>query len=288
MMTHFRINVGLFDPYGESIFESIKFDSKLLMALKTATTIKRLTSATDKRIIKVETGLPRNAKNLVEMLKEGLRKRKISIDNFGSVDTIPSHIATFEDIYIPMRDGKEFVTIDTMQFGPDPQQDVEPLKFIRDNIVANLYVPPAHLGLEENATNRSLLSVENIIFARTIIAYQREFSLMLKDLFEKIYLMLYPEGTGDLDHIFITFPPPKAGPYEHEMESYEQAERIINALKNVGVPENWSKRKYLPELDWDEIDKERAKNKTEEDLGLTDKDDDSLGGGFGGGGLTGF
>jgi len=151
MMSHWRIGVGgKYDPYGEAILDYVKFDCKLYMALKTAMTIKRLTSATDKRVIKVETGLPRNAKNLVEMMKEGLRKRKYSIDQFGSVDTIPSHITTFEDIYIPMRDGKQFVEIDKMEFGPDPQQDTEPLKFIRDNIVANLNVPPAFIGLEEN------------------------------------------------------------------------------------------------------------------------------------------
>lgn len=150
LMSHWRIDVNKFDPYGESIFDSVAFDSKLLMALKTATTIKRLTSATDKRIISVESGLQRDAKQVVEMTKEVLRKRKISIDKFGSVDSIPSNVTTFEDIYIPMKDGKKFIEFDHQQFGPQAQEDIEPLKFIRDNIVANLYVPAPFLGLEEN------------------------------------------------------------------------------------------------------------------------------------------
>lgn len=281
MMSHWRINSELFEPYGQSIFESVKFDSKLYMALKTAMTIKRLTSATDKRIVKIETGLPRNAKNLIEMLREGLRKRKISIDKFGSVDTIPSHITTFEDIYIPMRDGKEFVTIDSMQFGPDPQQDTEPLKFIRDNIAANLMVPPAFIGLEENVSNRALLTVENILFARTVISYQSEFSYLLKDFFEKIYLMLYPDAVGDLDNISITFPAPKASTFEHQMEYLEQLNRIMETLEGMGIPREWTKKKYLPEYDWDEIEKTQAEEQLKKEAGVEKKDETS-------GGYTGF
>jgi len=252
------------------------------MALKTAMTIKRLTSATDKRVVKIETGLPRNAKNLIEMLREGLRKRKISIDKFGSVDTIPSHITTFEDIYIPMRDGKEFVTIDSMQFGPDPQQDVEPLKFMRDNIAANLMVPPAFIGLEENVSNRALLTVENILFARTIVSYQSEFSFLLKDFFEKIYLMVYPNGVGDLDSFSITFPPPKASTFEHEMEYLEQLQRIMETLEGMGIPKDWTKKKYLPEYDWDEIEKAQAEEQLKKELGV-EKPTDGAAGGYGSG-----
>ena len=281
-MSHWRISPELFEPYGQSIFESVKFDCKLFMALKTAMTIKRLTSATDKRVVKIETGLPRNAKNLIEMLREGLRKRKISIDKFGSVDTIPSHITTFEDIYIPMRDGKEFVTIDSMQFGPDPQQDVEPLKFMRDNIAANLMVPPAFIGLEENVSNRALLTVENILFARTIVSYQSEFSFLLKDFFEKIYLMVYPNGVGDLDSFSITFPPPKASTFEHEMEYLEQLQRIMETLEGMGIPKDWTKKKYLPEYDWDEIEKAQAEEQLKKELGV-EKPTDGAAGGYGSG-----
>jgi hypothetical protein len=282
LMSHWRINVDAFDPYGESIFEAVKFDSKLLMAMKTAKTIKTLTSATDKRIVSIETGLPRNAKNLVEMIKEGLRKRKISIDNFGSVDTIPSHVTTFEDIYIPMRDGKKFVEFDNIQFGPDPNNDTEPIKYLRDSIVANLGVPAPFVGLEENVSNRALLTVENIMFARTVIAYQREFSELLHDLFEKIYLLLYPYGLGHLDNITITFPPPKASPYEHQMEYVEQMQRIIEALGGLGVPKSYLKKKYLPDLDWDEIEKVAAEENLKVEAGEEKSEDEQFGGGYGG------
>lgn len=260
LMIHWRHNIERYDPYGESIFEAVNFDCRLLMALKTATTIKRLSYASDKRVISVETGLPRDAKNIIEGIKEGLNKRKLSVQNMGSIDTIPSQVQTFETIYVPMRDGKKFIEFDKMEWGQNPQDDIEPLKFIRDNIVANLGVPAPYLGLEENVSNRSLLTTENINFCRTIIAYQKNLSVYLKEIFEKIYKLIYkkPEDVNILDHISITFQEPKISPYEHQMEYVEQMQRLIEALKQLGVPMEWLKKKYLPNFDWDEIDKMKS------------------------------
>ena len=178
-MIHWKINVDKYSPYGESIFDVVKFDAALLMALKVSTTIKRITSSVDKRIINIETGLPRDAKNLVEMVREGMRKRKISVDNFGSIDSIPSLIPSFEDIYIPMRDGKKFVEFDHTQWGPNAQDDIEPLKFIRDNIVADLGVPAPFLGLEENTcfpsyTKIPLLEGFSVELIKLIEEYERD------------------------------------------------------------------------------------------------------------------
>jgi len=285
MMIHWRLNVDRFYPYGESIFENVAFDCKLLMALKVATTIKRLTSATDKRIVSVETGLPRDAKNLIELIKEGMRKRKISVDSFGSIDSIPSQIATFEDIYIPMRDGKKYVEFDNVQWGPNAQDDIEPLKFIRDNIVANLDVPPAFIGLEDNVSNRALLSVENIVFCRSIIALQKELSIPLRELFEKIYNLLYAKKAfEDMRDVRVTFREPKISPYEHEMEYVEQMQRLIEAYKALGIPDNYLKRKYLPDLNWDEIESYKAENTMKTELG----EEAPESGGMGMGGMGGF
>ena len=282
LMSHWRINVDVFDPYGESILECVNFDCRLLMALKTATTIKRLTYATDKRVIAVETGLPRDAKNSIEAVKEALSKKRVSIDSMGSIDNIPSQIPTFETIYIPMRDGKRFVEFDRMEWGMNPTEDVENLKFIRDNIVANLGVPAPYLGLEENMSNRSLLTVENINFCRTIISYQKELSVSLKDIFTKIYELLYKKDADDMEKITVTFQEPKISPYEHQMEYVEQIQRLIEALKALGIPMSYLKKKYLPDFDWAAIDKYKAEETIEQETGEAPSDQEQMGGGIGG------
>jgi len=421
LMVHWRINQDTYKPYGESIFDCVNFDCRLLMALKTAKTIKQMSHATDKRVIAVETGLPRDAKNVIESIKEGISKKKISIDGLGSIDSIPSQIPTFETIYIPMRDGKKFVEIDNQQWGSNPQEDVENLKFIRDNIVANLGVPAPYLGLEENMcfsldtmislkgvppmtlgqlideyendpdnfnrstfsidlinnktmtgkiisakktrmdaqmirvylsngkfedctpdhqwmlhggiyrqaqhlnngdilqsldaliyitntklleerqdcgdleiesyhnfylasrvfvhnSNRSLLTAENINFCRTIISYQKELSIPLKELFFKIMSLVYCESADQLDRIEITFPEPKISPYEHQMEYVEQMQRLIEALKQLGVPMSWLKKKYLPNIDWDAVERYAAQDIIDKETGEERNDQDQMGG----------
>ena len=281
MMTHFRINVDIYDPYGESIFDCIIFDAKIFTALKTAQTIKRLTNSTEKRVFNIETGLPHSAKNMIETLKENMKKRKISIDRWGSLDSIPSLVATFEDVYLPMRDGKKYIEIDTLKWGGAPEEDIEPLKFIRDNIVANLNVPPAYVGLEENATNRTLITAESVIFARTIVAYQKQFTECMNDLFMKIYRLLYPKESNFeiLSHIQVGFSPPKASIYEHTLEYLENASRAIQTLRDFGIPEEYLQKNYLSFLDWDDIEKWKIENKIKANMGATQPSQMGMAGG---------
>lgn len=150
-MVHFMIPSTKYYPYGESIYDASQFTAKLLVALETSLTIQRLSRSTEKRKIGIEVGLPRDAKKAVEEMKEAFRKRKVSLDSFGTVDTIPSMITTFEDVYIPQKDGKPFVDISTFNEGSvESRGKVEELKFIRDQLTASWGVPPAFLGLEEN------------------------------------------------------------------------------------------------------------------------------------------
>ena len=116
-MEHFHIPSDKYFPYGESIFDPCQYNAKVLIALETALAIHRLTRSIEKRKIAVEIGLPRDAKNAIEKMKEEFRKRKISLDSFGTVDTIPSMITTFEDIYIPQKDGKPFVDVSSFNEG---------------------------------------------------------------------------------------------------------------------------------------------------------------------------
>jgi len=173
-MQHFYIPSSDNFPYGQSIFFSSEFTAKVLIAIQTALTIQRLSRSTEKRKIEVELGLPRDARKAIEKLKEVFRKRKVSLDSFGTIDTIPSMITTFEDIYIPKRDGKTFVDVSSFNEGNiDTRSKVDELKFMRDIFVASLDVPPSFLGIEENLclsldtqimlTNGNIMSLKEII-----------------------------------------------------------------------------------------------------------------------------
>lgn len=290
-MEHFRINVSRYAPYGESILDTSVYDSKLLMALKTAAAIKKINACSDKRFVSVEVGLPRDAKTIVQKMEEALTKKRISVNSMGNIDSIPSQISTFESIFLPMKDGKKFVEIDHQNWGGDTSNDTDNQKTMRDSIVGNMGVPAPYLSIDENASNRSILTVESINFCRTVIGHQKEFTPFLWELFAKIYILIYGKEDADiLSNVKITFSPPRGLPNSSNAEILETTQRMIDTLVNLGFPKKLLVKKYLPELDQEMIDIAAAYEKLELETGESSNDGDMMGGGGmpSGGGMMGF
>lgn len=290
-IVHFKIPSTKYHPYGESIFDSTQYTAKVLIALETALAIQRIARSTEKRKIAVEIGLPRDARTVIESMKEEFRKRKVSLDSFGTVDTIPSMITTFEDVYIPQKDGKAFVDISTFNEGNvDVRSKVDELKFMRDQLVASLGIPPSFIGIEENLSNKAALSEENILFARTVISHQKYLTHQLSELIQKIFDIIDPEEALTLlDNIEVGLPTPKSLQFEREARYMNEITGLIESLERIGVPKEYSKKKYLPHFDWAEIKKYDIDEKVDKAVDPSKKDDEMDafgGGGLGGGGTT--
>jgi len=286
-MVHFVVPSTKYYPYGESIFDSSQYSAKVLIALETALAIQRLSRSTEKRKIAIEIGLPRDAKQAIEGMKEEFRKRKVSLDSFGTVDTIPSMITTFEDVYIPQKDGKPFVDISTFNEGNvDVRSKVDELKFMRDQLTASWGVPPSFIGIEENLSNKAALSEENILFARTVIGYQKFFSEQIQDLIEKVFNIIDPETALTLyDNVDVHLPTPKSLQYEREARYMNELISLIESLERVGIPKKYSLKKYLSNIDWQEVKKYDIDDNVEKTIDPTKKQEEEGGlGGLGGGG----
>jgi len=276
-------------PYGESIFDSAQYASKVLIALETALAVQRLSRSTEKRKIGIELGLPRDARKMIEKLKEEFRKRKISLDSFGTIDTIPSMVTTFEDIYVPQKDGKAYVSIDTFTEGNvDMRSKVDELKFIRDTLVSSLGVPASFLNIEENLSNKAALSEENILFARTIVSHQKYLTEQINELLVKVFDIINPEQALTIfDHISVCLPPPKSLQFEREAKYISDLTNLVESLERIGVPKEWSKRKYLTSIDWDEVENYDIDDEIDKKMGVAKKDEDAMGGMGGMGGMSG-
>jgi len=285
-MQHFQVESDKYYPYGESIFDHLQYTAKVIVALETALAIARLARSTEKRKIAVEIGLPRDAKKIIEKMKEEFRKRKISLDDFGTVDTIPSMITTFEDVYIPQKDGKPFVDISTFTEGNiDVRGKTDEIKLMRDQLVAGLGVPPSFLAIEENLSNKAALSEENIIFARTVIGYQKFLNHQLNNLIRKTMDIIDPaEALTIFDNVDIALPVPRSLQYEREARYTNEIVNLIESLERIGVPKEYSKKKYLTTFDWDSVKKYEIDTNVEKALDPTKKSEDEMGGagGFGG------
>jgi len=279
---HFHIPSDKYFPYGESIFDACQYNAKVLIALETALAIHRLTRSIEKRKVAIEIGLPRDAKKAIEKMKEEFRKRKISLDSFGTVDTIPSMITTFEDIYIPQKDGKAFVDVSTFnEGGVDVRGKVDELKFMRDSIVACLGVPASFLNIEENLSSKAALSEENILFARTIVGHQKYFTHQINNLLYKVITLVKPDIALELlDTVLIALAPPKSLQFEREARYLSDLANMIDTMDRIGIPKEYAKKKYLSQIDWSEIEKYKVDEDIDKGMG-TEKEEETPG--FGGG-----
>jgi hypothetical protein len=290
-MVHFMVPTTKYYPYGESIFDSTQYTAKVLSSLETALAVQRLARSTEKRKIAIEVGLPRDARKAIELMKEEFRKRKISLDSFGSVDTIPSMITTFEDVYIPQKDGKPFVDISTFTEGNvDVRSKVDELKFMRDQMVASLGIPPSFLGIEENLSNKAALSEENILFARTVIGHQKYLTYQIQELIQKVFDIIDPEeALTILDHVEVTLPVPRSLQYEREARYMNEVSNLIENLERIGIPKEYTKKKYLSQIDWEEVKKYDIEEKLEKTIDTGEEGEEGGMGGMGGfGGEGGF
>ena len=292
VMVHFRVPTTKYYPYGESIFDGTQFSAKVFTSLETALAVQRLSRSTEKRKIAIEIGLPRDARKAIELMKEEFRKRKVSLDSFGSVDTIPSMITTFEDVYIPQKDGKPFVDISTFNEGNvDIRSKVDELKFLRDQMVANLGVPPSFLGIEENLSNKAALSEENILFARTVIGHQKYLTHQITELVQKIFDIIDPEeALTIMDNVDVALPIPRSLQFEREARYMNELSTLVENLERIGIPKAYSTRKYLSQIDWEEVKKYDINQKIDQTLDPSKKEDDGMGGmgGIDMGGAGGF
>jgi hypothetical protein len=284
-MEHFEINNQTFFPYGESIFHKVMFNCKLLIALETAITIKRISDSSEKRIMYIEASSNRKVRNVIEEIKESLKRRKHSVDKFDQISSIPSMITSYEDFYVPQIRGQKTVEFDTLPASVQIQQIVYELKFFRDTIIGALEVPPAYLGSEEGLSNKAALAHESALFAETILSYQKSFTKHLFSLYNKIFRLVNNDEKRIPTNINITFPPPKMLQTEKENEHYQMVSQLITTLKEFGIPMEYLKKKYL-NFDWSEIDKfETNTNLDTKSEPKPDPFEDTgggLGGGFGG------
>ena len=292
LMQHFKINSTKNDPYGESIFESVLFSCRMYMALKTAATVKQINACTDKRFISLEVGLPRDAQNIINQMKESINKKRITVDSLGNTDTIPSQISTWENIFIPMKDGKKYVEIDHQQWAPNANEDNDMLKNFMNDIIGNLGVPGEYLNTENGSGNRSSLTAESIQWARNIIARQQDLAPCLQQFVYKAYCILWGVPAARiLRKISITFQIPRIAPMNINTEYIENSQRAIDALSALGLSKEYLKRQYMPYIDWEQAEKDAVKQKLNQETGEEQAENDMGLGGMGmmptGGGAMG-
>lgn len=173
-MEHFHLSNRRFFPYGEGIFTKLMFSAKLLIAFETALVIKRISDSSEKRLIYIESGIPRNVRNLIESFKEKTKKKKFSVDTMGNIGSIScldlktkikltnGHSLTLGEIIQQFQKGMELEVYSydqkTGKICPDKIKNAKitgyDVKVIKINLDNGKYVicTPEHLWMKRDGT----------------------------------------------------------------------------------------------------------------------------------------
>jgi hypothetical protein len=84
---------------------------------------------------------------------------------------------------------------------------------------------------------------------------------------------------------------PRSLQYEREARYMSEVANLIENLERIGIPKEYTKRKYLSQIDWEEVKKYDIDEKIDKNLDPSKKEDEMGGmGGMGGamGGEGGF
>lgn len=254
-MQHFKIDSIEFDPYGESYFYNLLPILRMYISRLIASTIYRLARAGKHMLIDVDVSGTNDARNRIEEVKRQMKMREVTGADLESIDKVFSHISTFEDLYVPSKDGKRTVNIETFDMGGYADRSDEDTALLK-NILTGIEIPPSLLGVEEFTSGRNTLTQESIVFARTIVRLQSLFTKSMTELIKKIYIIMH-KSTQTIDpnyeDVIVSFPPPKLIQYSNKSQILQDAKNNIDLLTSLGVPENVAKKMFLPDIDWDKM-----------------------------------
>ena len=159
--------------YGYSVLEPARWIWKRLMLLEDAALIYRLQRAPERYAFYVDVGdlPPQEAHAYLNRVRQQHRKKKWVNPTTGKLDLKFDPMAQDEDFFIPVRQGSEGTRIEVL--GAPSWQHMEDVEYFRDKLFAAIKVPKAYLAQTEGI-NRSILSSEDVRFARTVLRVQRE------------------------------------------------------------------------------------------------------------------
>ena len=85
-----------------------------------------------------------------------------------------------------------------------------------------------------------------------------------------------------MPNVSITLPPPKLLQTEIQAEHVRTASEVINTLDDLGIPKDFTKKKYLS-FDWNELEEYETKDKLEQKLSPEEGQEGEIGAGPSGG-----
>ncbi len=158
--------------YGTSVLDAARYAWRRLALMEDAAVLHKLTKAPGRFAYYIDTGdmAPQQALAYVEQVKQKFRKKKY-VDAQGKINFQSNPMGMDEDIWIPVRGGKESTRIDNL--GGADWQSLEDVGYFREKVFSGSRTPPSALGIGGQGS-RASLAQEDVRFAKATTRLQRE------------------------------------------------------------------------------------------------------------------
>ena len=197
-MIHFKLtNNSMYEPYGSSIFETVRSVASLIILLEYSLVIYRLMKSPErfKYIIDV-TGIDKaKVDEYVNHIKKNLKSDDSMNISEGNIVEKLNFATMLEDYFIIERDGKRLLDVERMEGGHLNDQ-IDDIKYWHAKLLSGLGLPPSFLSMQEDGLQgtATVLVVQDARVARSILRIQDDLMESVEELLDK-YLNIYTSSS---------------------------------------------------------------------------------------------
>ena len=248
-MQQFTIyGTGANQPYGEGVLDDLLFRAKMMLADDINGLINKYMSSGKRLMWTVTANTHQQAADRIQQLMKAAYKKSVSTDN--CLDLMASAVLQQDNIFVAKVNGEKQVEIESLDLGSN-EDNTNSNTYNIKQLISGVDIPPSHLGYEEWTSGKNTLAVENVVFAQNIIAYQKQFSSMLTELIQKIYVAIYThtnEFNINYRNLLLVLNSPRNITLSTYAESMNNMNTIIQTMENLGVDKTAIVNMFWPEL----------------------------------------
>lgn len=271
----------------QSIFDNVLFFAKLYIATLITILMQNIVRGADKRAYYIDIGLENDAANAINGVIRDIKTKELSNVHNMDLTSMLNVLGDFNDYYIPSIDGEKPIEISTVDGLSNVSLDNEFLNWLSNNIFSGIGLPAAYLTEVENIDFAKSLAMQNSRFIRDVVAEQVLFGYGYSELLRKLYLKEYASEIKDqkqsdpnksrkddkssihllnIESIEVKFPSPVSLNMTNMNDQINNLNTLIDALTEIidvksedmelatPVFKREMFRKYLPNLNWEEIE----------------------------------
>lgn len=233
---HFKIADKDFYPYGGSLLKSGVKPYRRLSLLEDGMVIYRLARVPERRVFKIDIGNLSTSEGMraVNKIKDNYRSNQI-MDDKGNINKTAAALSLTQDIFIPVRDGASGTSIETLQAGTG-LQNIDDIKYFRDEILWTLNIPSEYLGLSGNGDTgqKGSLAMQDVKFARFVERIQYYIEEGLTKL-AAIELFFKHKKKDEISNFKLELTPPSNVKEIMDIEYLNQKMQLISAMQSTNL-----------------------------------------------------